>query len=77
MFTTLYKLGVLDQKISTSMRNSVGFRNIATHNYDKINWDIVYAICSEHLVDFKSFAAAMDKQLENIWKLFTTVQSMA
>ena len=36
---------------SETMRKAVGFRNVAVHNYDAINWEIVFAICQ------KSFTA--------------------
>ena len=39
------------------MRKAVGFRNIAVQNYDVINWEIVYAICNNSLVDFRRFAS--------------------
>ena len=38
------------------MRKSVGFRNVMVHNYDDVNWEIVYAICSKQLGDFRAFA---------------------
>jgi len=38
------------------MQKAVGFRNVAAHNYDVINWEIVYAICKNFLVDFRRFA---------------------
>ena len=41
------------------MKKAVGFRNIAVHNYESINWAIVFAIATEHLKDFEEFAAAV------------------
>ena len=38
------------------MKKSVGFRNIAVHNYDAIDWHIVHSICRLHLGDFREFA---------------------
>ena len=37
------------------MRKAVGFRNVVVHNYDKINWEITFAICHKSLPDFKRF----------------------
>jgi len=34
----------------------VGFRNIALHEYQKLNLDVVKAIIEEHLTDFTRFA---------------------
>ncbi len=36
---------------------AVGFRNVAVHNYEAINWEIVFAICSKFLSDFQRFVA--------------------
>lgn len=35
----------------------------AVHNYEAINWEIVHAICTRHLDDFRAFARIVD-QLE-------------
>ena len=57
VFSTLENLGAITSITCKSMRNPVGFRNIAVHNYDVINWEIVYAICNNLLVDFRRFAS--------------------
>ncbi|MDP3876925.1 MAG: DUF86 domain-containing protein [Methylobacter sp.] len=41
------------------MNKAVGFRNLSVHNYDAINWFIVHAIATRHLVDFDDFARAL------------------
>ena len=41
------------------MKRMVGFRNIAIHEYQKLNLDIVRAIITEHLDDFLAFAALL------------------
>jgi uncharacterized protein YutE (UPF0331/DUF86 family) len=55
-FATLEKLGVLDAATTLSLRKAVGFRNVAVHNYESINWEIVYNICRRQLQDFRQFA---------------------
>jgi len=45
------------------MRASVGFRNIAVHNYESIDWQIVFAICTTHTADFSDFARAVFEEL--------------
>jgi len=57
VFSTLENLGAITSITCKSMRKSVGFRNIAVHNYDAINWQIVYAICNNLLVDYRRFAS--------------------
>lgn len=41
------------------MKQSVGFRNLAIHNYVPINCALVYAIATRHLYHFKAFALAI------------------
>ena len=52
----LHVLGAIDADTATHLRKAVGFRNIATHNYETMNWAIVYSICTVGLKDFKTFA---------------------
>jgi uncharacterized protein YutE (UPF0331/DUF86 family) len=33
------------------------------HNYEAINWKIVHAICTQHLSDFRDFAASIAARL--------------
>ena len=63
-FTTLERLGAVDPKTAERMRKAVGFRNIAAHQYEAINWAVVFAICTEHLIDFKNFAAQVSAYAE-------------
>lgn len=55
-FTVLEKLGILDRDTTANLRKAVGFRNIAVHNYEAINWVIVHQICQKQLSDFRQFA---------------------
>ncbi len=45
VFTRLQELDAISQETSERLRKAVGSRNIAFHNYEAINWEIVYAIC--------------------------------
>ena len=55
VFAALLTLGAITPKTSEAMRKAVGFRNVAVHNYDAINWEIVFAICQKSLPDFRRF----------------------
>ena len=55
VFTALEKLKAISPETCNQLRKGVGFRNIAVHNYEAINWEIVYAICEKSLVDFRRF----------------------
>jgi len=55
-FESLYQVGIITEELANHMRLSVGFRNVMVHNYDDVNWEIVYTICSKHIDDFRAFA---------------------
>jgi uncharacterized protein YutE (UPF0331/DUF86 family) len=55
-FDLLAQAGVLNDDLASHLKKAVGFRNIAIHNYENINWDIVHSIVKYHLVDFSEFA---------------------
>ena len=55
-FRELAAENIISNDLSEKMRSAVGFRNIAIHNYEEINWTIVYAIAKEKRIDFKQFA---------------------
>jgi uncharacterized protein YutE (UPF0331/DUF86 family) len=58
-FDILAQAGILNVELAGRMKQAVGFRNLAIHNYDAINWAIVYAIARYRLTDFKDFAKAV------------------
>lgn len=55
-FDLLAQQGVLNSELASSLKKAVGFRNIAIHNYENINWNIVHSIVKYHLADFTAFA---------------------
>lgn len=58
-FDALAEAGVIGGDLARRMKNAVGFRNIAVHNYEAINWFVVHAIATRHLDDFREFAEAV------------------
>lgn len=58
-FDLLAQEGVLSSELANGLKKSVGFRNIAIHNYDSINWLIVHNIVKNHLGEFSEFAKAI------------------
>lgn len=62
-FDKLLQLNIISDHTATNMKKAVGFRNIAVHNYQKMNWDIVYNICHKKLDNFKLFAKEINNQL--------------
>ena len=49
--------------LADRLKKAVGFRNIAVHNYERINSEIVHAVCSRHLDDFRTFARTVNERL--------------
>jgi uncharacterized protein YutE (UPF0331/DUF86 family) len=55
-FRVLAKEEVLDATNAEHLARAVGFRNIAVHAYQAIDWNIVFKISTKHLADFRLFA---------------------
>lgn len=47
---------IIPMDLAERLKKSVGFRNIAVHNYERIDWVIVHSIARERLGDFRDFA---------------------
>lgn len=55
-FDALAELHIIPAELALRLRKAVGFRNLAVHSYDAIRWEVVFAIATEHLDDFRTFA---------------------
>lgn len=62
-FDALARMGVIDEGLAQRMRAAVGFHNIAVHNYQTVDWAIVFAISHRGMDDFRDFAKAMSALL--------------
>ena len=62
-FMRLAEMGMLDGGLAKRLRGAVGFRNIAVHNYEVIDWAIVHALSAASLTDFEDFARLVARQL--------------
>lgn len=56
-FAFLIDAGLLDKELGNRLMRMVGFRNIAIHEYQRLDLDVVKAILEERIDDFRSFAA--------------------
>jgi len=63
-FDLLAQQGVINAMLASQLKKSVGFRNIAVHNYESVNWLIVHSIVKSHLGEFAQFAQAIIVWLE-------------
>ena len=55
LFDMLLKANIISQNSCKQMQNMVGFRNIAVHDYQNLNIEIVISIVQKHLGDFEGF----------------------
>lgn len=55
-FDLLQGAQMLDAGLAERLRKMVGFRNVAIHDYQKLNLEIVRRIVVDHLDDFLAFA---------------------
>jgi len=63
-FERLHEAGVISGGLAERMRRSVGFRNIAVHEYDSLDWDVVFAVVTGHLDDFVKYGEAVTAWLD-------------
>lgn len=60
-FDVLNKNNLIDDKLNKNLKAMVGFRNIAVHDYKKIEIKIVQMIIEKHLEYFKELIYYMNK----------------
>ena len=60
-FRLLQEAQVIDEKLAKTLMNMVGFRNIAVHDYQAIELDILEAILEKHLGDFTVYTKVILK----------------
>ena len=60
-FEVLNKNNLIDDKLTKNLKAMVGFRNIAVHDYKKIEIKIVQMIIEKHLDDFQELKRYMNK----------------
>jgi uncharacterized protein YutE (UPF0331/DUF86 family) len=61
-FELLFQDGIIDAVMAKKLKAMVGFRNIAVHNYQAVNLDIVNEIIIRHINDFGDFAELILKR---------------
>jgi uncharacterized protein YutE (UPF0331/DUF86 family) len=64
VFAALGKAGVLSVPLAERMSKAAGFRNIAVHDYASVDWNIVFSIVTTRLGDFRGFAEAVMRRLD-------------
>lgn len=64
-FEILYQSQMINKALKEKMEHMVGFRNIAVHDYEAINPNILKSIVKNHLTDIEEFYAAVLKLLDD------------
>ena len=59
IFSELAVAGFITEDLADKLRKAVGFRNISVHEYQNVDWDIVFSIINRNLNDFKDFMRAV------------------
>jgi uncharacterized protein YutE (UPF0331/DUF86 family) len=60
-FELLYTARVIDKALKEKMQRLVGFRNVAVHDYESINPNILKSIVEKHLQDIEQFYSIIVK----------------
>jgi uncharacterized protein YutE (UPF0331/DUF86 family) len=60
-FILLEQHHMIDSTLANKLKAMVGFRNIAIHDYQGVNLEIVQQIIEKHMGDFSQFARVMMK----------------
>jgi len=58
-FSMLCEAGIITQRLRDRLQAMVGFRNIAVHDYRKLNLAVVRSILETRLADFREFGEAI------------------
>jgi len=64
-FKLLQEANIIDEHLAKSLMNMVGFRNIAVHDYQALQLNILEAIIEKHISDFSRFTKVV-LQLESL-----------
>jgi len=60
-FTILFREGLISKALAEKMMAMVGFRNIAVHDYQELNLEVVQRIIEKNLEDFLEFTRILIK----------------
>lgn len=59
VFELLARAGLIEQHLADNLKRMVGFRNIAVHDYQKLQLPIVVSIITKHLDEFLEYSKAL------------------
>ena len=62
-FDILYENKIISKTMVDKMTKMTGFRNIVAHDYEDIDYDIVYNVLMYKLIDIERFANIINKKI--------------
>lgn len=65
-FTLLERVDIVDKLLSDKLKKMVDFRNIAIHDYSRINVNILKSILTKNLKDLEEFYSAVLKKFKMV-----------
>lgn len=66
-FEILKEQDIISAELNNKMKNLTGFRNVITHEYEEISYDIVYDVLQNKLRDIKEFTIEVEKLITDDW----------
>lgn len=63
-FQILHEKQIISSPVAERMQKSIGFRNIAVHEYISLNWNFIYSIITTNIDDFKDYASEIVKWMD-------------
>lgn len=60
-FALLQDGSILPAALAQRMQRMVGFRNVAIHEYTRLNLEVIHSIITKQLDDFRAFSSAIVK----------------
>lgn len=63
-FLLLHQNGMIEKSLKEKMERMVGFRNVAVHDYEAINPQILKSIVQNHLKDIEEFYTVLLQQIK-------------
>ena len=54
-FVLLARANIISDNLAIRLKKAVGLRNLLVHEYQSINWDIVWAVLQNHLSELADF----------------------
>jgi uncharacterized protein YutE (UPF0331/DUF86 family) len=64
-FFSLYKNSFISEELSKNLIKMVGFRNIAVHEYQRLDLDILKSVVKNNLKDFEEFYKIILEKTKN------------